>query len=106
MTTGKRPWRLSKSGRRKEIFNLAAETIARAHLKFPGSLEGVARAKGELWEELRKEDWMAVHADDERVANLAGDARCLKKSFGVEKPLRADVTERHAWGFRKKPSLR
>ena len=28
--------------------------VGRAHLEFLGSLEGVARAKGELWEELRK----------------------------------------------------
>ncbi|MBP1717294.1 MAG: murF [Deltaproteobacteria bacterium] len=70
--------------------------VGRAHLEFLGSLEGVARAKGELWEEFRKEDWIAVNADDERVASLAATARFLKKSFGIEKPPREEVTERHA----------
>lgn len=60
--------------------------VGRAHLEFLGSLEGVARAKGELWEELREEDWIAVNADDEKVAALADRARCRKRSFGIEKP--------------------
>ena len=60
--------------------------VGRAHLEFLGSLEGVARAKGELWEELREEDWIAVNADDERVVRLAASARCRKKSFGIENP--------------------
>jgi UDP-N-acetylmuramoyl-tripeptide--D-alanyl-D-alanine ligase len=60
--------------------------IGRAHLEFLGSLEGVARAKGELWEGLREEDWIAVNADDERVKRLAGPARCRKRTFGIEQP--------------------
>ena len=60
--------------------------VGQAHLEFLGSLEGVARAKGELWEELREEDWIAVNADDERVVRLAASARCRKKSFGIENP--------------------
>jgi UDP-N-acetylmuramoyl-tripeptide--D-alanyl-D-alanine ligase len=59
--------------------------VGRAHLEFLGSLEGVARAKGELWEELRVEDWIGVNADDERVVRLAASAPCRKKSFGIEK---------------------
>jgi UDP-N-acetylmuramoyl-tripeptide--D-alanyl-D-alanine ligase len=60
--------------------------VGRAHLEFLGSLEGVARAKGELWEELREEDWIAVNADDERIVRLAASARCRKKSFGIDNP--------------------
>ncbi len=60
--------------------------VGRAHLEFLGSLEGVARAKGELWEELREDDWIAVNADDERIVRLAASARCRKKTFGVENP--------------------
>ena len=60
--------------------------VGRAHLEFLGNLEGVARAKGELWEELREEDWIAVNVDDGKVASLAASARCRKKSFGIENP--------------------
>ena len=57
--------------------------IGRAHLEFLGSLEGVARAKGELWEGLKAEDWIAVNIDDPRVVRLAASARCRKKTFGM-----------------------
>ncbi len=63
--------------------------IGRAHLEFLGSLEGVARAKGELWEGLTAEDWIAVNVDDPRVVELAAAAKCRKKTFGVRKE--ADV---------------
>ena len=57
--------------------------IGRAHLEFLGSIEGVARAKGELWEGLKEEDWIAVNVDDPRVAQLAAPAKCRKKTFGM-----------------------
>jgi UDP-N-acetylmuramoyl-tripeptide--D-alanyl-D-alanine ligase len=57
--------------------------IGYAHIEFLRSLEGVAQAKGELWEGLRKEDWIAVNLDDPRVAELAAPARCVKKTFGI-----------------------
>lgn len=57
--------------------------IGHAHLEFLESLEGVARAKGELWEGLRNEDWIAVNADDPHVAKMAVSARCRKKTFGI-----------------------
>ena len=60
--------------------------VGRAHLEFLGTLEGVARAKGELWEELGEEDWIAVNADDERIVRLAASARCRKKTFGIDSP--------------------
>jgi UDP-N-acetylmuramoyl-tripeptide--D-alanyl-D-alanine ligase len=60
--------------------------IGRAHLEFLGSLDGVARAKGELWEDLGEDDWIVVNIDDERVVNLAAAARCRKKTFGIQNP--------------------
>jgi len=57
--------------------------IGRAHLEFLGSLEGVARAKGELWEDVKAEDWIAVNVDDPRVVRLASSAKCRKKTFGM-----------------------
>jgi UDP-N-acetylmuramoyl-tripeptide--D-alanyl-D-alanine ligase len=63
--------------------------VGRAHLEFLGSLEGVARAKGELWEGLKKEDWIAVNADDPRVAGLASSANCRKMTFGTRE--KADI---------------
>ena len=63
--------------------------IGRAHLEFLGSMEGVARAKGELWEGLKPEDWIAVNRDDPRVANLASAVHCRKKSFAIRE--RAEV---------------
>jgi UDP-N-acetylmuramoyl-tripeptide--D-alanyl-D-alanine ligase len=63
--------------------------IGRAHLEFLGSVEAVARAKGELWEGLAEEDWIAVNEDDPRVEELAALARCRKKTFGISP--RADV---------------
>ncbi len=63
--------------------------IGRAHLEFLGSVEGIARAKGELWEGLEPEDWIAVNRDDPRVVDLAAAVQCRKKSFGIRE--RADV---------------
>jgi UDP-N-acetylmuramoyl-tripeptide--D-alanyl-D-alanine ligase len=63
--------------------------IGRAHLEFLGSMEGIARAKGELWEGLGPEDWIAVNRDDPRVVDLAAALHCRKKSFGIRE--RAEV---------------
>ncbi len=63
--------------------------IGRAHLEFLGDLEGVARTKGELWEKLRKEDWIAVNAEDPRVVALAASAPCQQKTFGIQQ--KADI---------------
>jgi UDP-N-acetylmuramoyl-tripeptide--D-alanyl-D-alanine ligase len=67
--------------------------IGRAHLEFLGSLEGVARAKGELWEGLRREDWIAVNVDDERVVRLAAAAECRKMGFGIDNPAEIGAEE-------------
>lgn len=59
--------------------------IGQAHLEFLGGLEGVARAKGELWEELQEEDWIVVNLDDPRVAALASPQKCQKKTYSIER---------------------
>lgn len=64
--------------------------VGRAHLAFLESLEGVARAKGELWEGLEREDWIAVNADDPRVVELAAAVHCRKKTFGIRE--RAEIS--------------
>ncbi len=57
--------------------------IGQAHLEFLGNIEGVARAKGELWEGVGEKDWIAVNLDDPRVVELAASAHCQKKTFGI-----------------------
>jgi len=57
--------------------------IGHAHLEFLGDIEGVARAKGELWEGVGEKDWIAVNLDDPRVVALAASAPCQKKTFGI-----------------------
>jgi len=80
---------MSESGevrRLKEISNPQVSTITNigsAHLEFLESLEGVARAKGELWENLGAGDRIAVNLDDPRVEKLAAPARCLKMTFSL-----------------------
>ena len=64
--------------------------VGRAHLEFLGSLEGIARAKGELWEGLKRDDWIAVNADDPRVVELAAAVHCRKKTFGIRE--RAEIS--------------
>ena len=64
--------------------------VGRAHLEFLGSLEGIVRAKGELWEGLRRDDWIAVNADDPRVVELAAAVHCRKKTFGIRE--RAEIS--------------
>lgn len=63
--------------------------IGQAHLEKLGGLEEVARAKGELWEELSAEDWIVVNLDDPRVTALAAAQNCLKKTYSIHK--QADV---------------
>lgn len=58
--------------------------IGQAHLEFLGGIEGVARAKGELWEEVKKDDWIAINRDDPRVVALAAQVNCRKKTYGIK----------------------
>ncbi len=58
--------------------------IGQAHLEKLGSLAEVARAKGELWEDLKAADWIAVNLDDPRVVALATQANCQKKTYSLQ----------------------
>jgi UDP-N-acetylmuramoyl-tripeptide--D-alanyl-D-alanine ligase len=64
--------------------------IGHAHLEFLEDIEGVARAKGELWEGVEEEDWIAVNLDDPKVVERAAAARCRKVTFGILR--KADLT--------------
>ncbi len=62
-----------------------------AHLEGFGSLEGVARAKGELFEEIAADGVCILNADDDFTAlwrTLAGQRQLI--SFGLDNP--ADIT--------------
>jgi UDP-N-acetylmuramoyl-tripeptide--D-alanyl-D-alanine ligase len=59
--------------------------VAAAHTEMLGSLDGVARAKGELVEALPEAGTAVLNADDERVAAMAARTRARVVTFGVEK---------------------
>jgi len=59
--------------------------VGHAHLEFLGSREGIAKAKGELWEGVQKGDWIAVNADDPLVVKLAASLSCRKKTYGLSR---------------------
>jgi len=67
----------------------------RAHLEFLGSEEAIARAKGELFEELKPGGTAVINADD-RYAPLWRELAQGRKQieFGIEKP--AAVTAKYA----------
>jgi UDP-N-acetylmuramoyl-tripeptide--D-alanyl-D-alanine ligase len=57
--------------------------VGRAHLEGFGGLDGVARAKGELFEALDSGGTALVNVDDPRVAALAVDLRSRVVTFGM-----------------------
>ena len=70
---------------------VAITNAGAAHLEGFGSIEGVAKAKGEILETSKRPGFAILNADDEYFAYWAsrvGDARVL--TFGLENP--ADVT--------------
>ena len=74
---------------------------APAHLEGFGSIEGIARAKGELFEHLPDEAAAVINADDPYAGlwrELAGDRRCISFGAGAD----ADVRVRAAPGGRRK----
>ena len=63
--------------------------VGRAHLDVLGDEDGVARAKGELFETARPGDVLVVNLDDERVARLSRPSGSRVVTFGRDH--RADV---------------
>lgn len=57
--------------------------VGPAHLEFLGSLEGVARAKGELLAHIDKKGCAILNKDDQHVSALEGLAPCRVFSFGI-----------------------
>jgi len=64
--------------------------VAPAHLEGLGSIEGVARAKGELFAGLSPSATAVVNCDDPHVARIAAGIRCRRQDFGAGRPVRAE----------------
>ncbi len=60
----------------------AITVIAAEHLEFLGSLDGVARANGEILEGLKADGIFVVNSDDERLQTLAAARRGRTLRFG------------------------
>ncbi len=65
--------------------------VASAHLEGLGSIEGVARAKGELFDALGAEQWAVIHADDPYVRDLADSLDCRKVYFSSLKEEQSSI---------------
>ena len=64
-------------------------TVGMAHTSEFGSLEAVARTKGELLDGLPPDGCAVLNADDDRVMDQAGRARCPILTFGDQGEVRA-----------------
>jgi UDP-N-acetylmuramoyl-tripeptide--D-alanyl-D-alanine ligase len=57
--------------------------IMPVHLEGVGDIEGVARAKGELVEDISTEQTFVVHVDDPRIVALAKNLNCKKITYST-----------------------
>jgi len=57
--------------------------IGRAHLEKLGSVEGVAKAKGELVEKFSERNTFVVNSDDPRIRDMAKGLPCKKIPYGL-----------------------
>lgn len=73
-------------------------TIGSAHLEGVGSLEGVARAKGELFSGLDADAVAVVNAADPRIVSLAAELTARKSFFGAGAEIRAENVVFPAFG--------
>ena len=86
---------MNRSGEIRRLSVIAVPTvglvtnIGPAHLEGLGSLEAIARAKGELFEALTREDWAVINQDDPRILELSAACQSQKISYGLD--LRAEV---------------
>ncbi len=69
--------------------------VGPAHLEAFGTLEAVAKAKGELFEALEPDHWAVINVDDPRIKELARTCRARKITFGLapEAQVRAEPLE-------------
>ncbi|MBI5875384.1 MAG: UDP-N-acetylmuramoyl-tripeptide--D-alanyl-D-alanine ligase [Deltaproteobacteria bacterium] len=58
--------------------------IGEAHMSTLGSIEGVASAKGELFQEMDTSGTAIINMDDPRLASMAGNIRAKKITFSVK----------------------
>jgi len=63
--------------------------VAPAHLEGVGSIEGVARAKGELFAGLAPSATAVVNCDDPHIVRVAAALRCRRQDFGADRSVRA-----------------
>jgi UDP-N-acetylmuramoyl-tripeptide--D-alanyl-D-alanine ligase len=62
----------------------AITNIGKAHLEKLGSVEGVAKAKGELIEGFGKSNTFVVNMDDQFIRKMAADIECIKIPYGLK----------------------
>ncbi|MCB9641959.1 MAG: UDP-N-acetylmuramoyl-tripeptide--D-alanyl-D-alanine ligase [Myxococcales bacterium] len=58
--------------------------VAPAHLEGVGSIDGVARAKGELFDGLGSQDTAIVNADDPKIMERAAKLRCERVFYSTD----------------------
>jgi UDP-N-acetylmuramoyl-tripeptide--D-alanyl-D-alanine ligase len=75
--------------------------VGPAHLEFLGSLEGVAKAKGELLAHIDPKGYAVLNKDDTHVAALASQAGCPVVFFGTssQADIRAESIAETVGGF-------
>jgi UDP-N-acetylmuramoyl-tripeptide--D-alanyl-D-alanine ligase len=72
-----------------------------AHLEGFGSLDGVARAKGEILQNERRPDVAVLNVDDvyfDYWSSLVSDVRCIRFGLGQQADVRADDIRPHSAG--------
>jgi UDP-N-acetylmuramoyl-tripeptide--D-alanyl-D-alanine ligase len=98
---------MNRSGEIRRLSAIAGPTvglitnIGPAHLEGLGSLEAIARAKGELFEALTREDWAVVNQDDPRILELSTACQSQKITYGLDPraEVRADGIQPTASGI-------
>jgi len=95
---------MNHAGEIRALARLAAPDVAlinnagTAHVEFLGSVEAVARAKGEIFEGLKPEGTAVINADDRHAGlwrELAGGRRVV--DFGIERRAAVSATYQLRW---------
>jgi len=95
---------MNHAGEIRYLARLAAPDVAlvnnagTAHIEFFGSVEAIARAKGEIFEGLKPGGTAVINADDRHAGiwrELAGDRRVV--DFGIERSAAVSATYRLNW---------